>query len=190
MPMSTPTTSFYGREREYLDLLLEKTSGGDAVLDLSCGSGCPMAEYVVSRGRRVIGIDQAESLLDMARSNLASERWILGRMEDYELEDVYGAAIVWDSLFHVARAEHESILRRVVRALPAGGRLMLTVGGSAHPPFTDCMFGERFFYDSHSPAETERVLHALDCRIVLGEFMNRPDGGREKGRYAYVVEKR
>jgi cyclopropane fatty-acyl-phospholipid synthase-like methyltransferase len=161
MPMSTPTTSFYGREREYLDLLLEKTSGGDAVLDLSCGSGCPMAEYVVSRGRRVIGIDQAESLLDMARSNLASERWILGRMEDYELEDVYGAAIVWDSLFHVARAEHESILRRVVRALPAGGRLMLTVGGSAHPPFTNRMFGERFFYDSHPPAETEQVLEAL-----------------------------
>jgi hypothetical protein len=67
---------------------------------------------------------------------------------------------------------------------------MLTVGGSAHPPFTDSMFGERFFYDSNTPAEAERMLETLGCRIVLGEFMNLPDGEKNKGRYAFVAEKR
>jgi len=187
---SKARSGFFGHEQEYLDRLLETTSIGDAVLDLGCGTGRPMAEYVVSRGRRVIGIDQSEPMLDLAKASFPAEKWILGRMEDYTLEDIYGAAMVWDSLFHIPRAEHEPILRRVVCSLPVGGRLMLTIGGSAHPPFTDFMFGERFFYDSNTPAETERMLQALGCRIVLGQFMNLPEGGREKGRYAYVVEKR
>jgi SAM-dependent methyltransferase len=187
---STARSSFCGREREYLDGLLAKTASGDAVLDLGCGTGRPMAEYVVSRGLHVIGVDQCKSLLELAQAHLPTEKWILDRMQDYEPEDAYAAAIIWDSLFHIPRAEHEPILRRVVRGLPIGGRLMLTVGGSAHPPFTDSMFGERFFYDSNTPAETERMLEALGCRIVLGEFMNLPDGENNKGRYAFVAEKR
>jgi hypothetical protein len=138
----------------------------------------------------VIGVDQCKSLLELAKAHLPTEKWILDRMQGYEPEDAYAAAIIWDSLFHIPRAEHEPILRRVVRGLPIGGRLMLTVGGSAHPPFTDSMFGERFFYDSNTPAETECMLETLGCRIVLGELMNLPDGENNKGRYAFVAEKR
>lgn len=66
---------------------------------------------------------------------------------------------------------------------------MLTVGGSAHPAFTDTMFGQAFFYDSNTPDESGQILARLGCRIVIGEFMNLPDGGRDKGRYAIVAEK-
>jgi hypothetical protein len=76
-----------------------------------------------------------------------------------------------------------------VAALPFGGRLMLTVGGSAQPAFTDVMFGHDFFYDSHTPEETEAILDRLDCRLLIAEFMNRPDGDRDRGRYAIVAEK-
>lgn len=182
--------TFFGREREYLDALLSAAPVGTTILDLGCGTGRPMAEHIVAQGRRVLGVDQSEALLQMARSNLPNERWVLSTMEAFEPDQPCHGALLWDSLFHLSRAQHEPILRKVVNALPPGARLMLTVGGSAHPAFTDTMFGQTFSYDSNTPDESEQILIGLGCVIVIGEFMNLPDGGRDKGRYAIVAEKR
>ncbi|KIF79830.1 class I SAM-dependent methyltransferase [Noviherbaspirillum autotrophicum] len=180
---------FFGRERAYLNSVLEAAPAGAAILDLGCGTGRPMAEYAVYRGYCIIGVDQSESLLDLAKARLPQQHWILSPIETVEIGNGYAGAIIWDSLFHIQRSEHESILRKVVDGLPPGGRLMLTVGGSAHPPFSDVMFGQPFFYDSNTPAETEQILRGLGCRLVLAEFMNVPDGAADKGRYAIVAEK-
>jgi hypothetical protein len=60
-------------------------------------------------------------------------------METYEPPLGYRGALLWDSLFHILRTEYESILLKVVNGLTPGGRIMLTVGGSAHPAFpTSC----------------------------------------------------
>ena len=181
--------TFFGREREYLDTLLSAAPLGTTILDLGCGTGRPMAEHIVAQGRRVLGVDQAQALLEIARDHLPTERWVLSTMQAFEPDEPCHGALLWDSLFHVPRHEHEPILRKVVDALPSGARLMLTVGGSAHPAFTDTMFGQTFSYDSNTPEESEQILARLDCRIVIGEFMNLPDGGRDKGRYAIVAEK-
>lgn len=181
-------SGFFGREREYLDAVLAAAPVGTTLLDVGCGTGRPMAEHIVAQGRRVLGVDQSEALLAMARDRLPGERWMLSSMEAFEPDQPCHGALLWDSLFHVPRAEHEPVLRKVVAALVPGARLMLTVGGSAHPAFTDTMFGQAFFYDSNTPEETCQVLARLGCRVIVGEFMNRPDGGRDKGRYAIVAE--
>ena len=53
--------AFFGREQAYLDVLLESVPEGATVLDLGCGTGRPMAEYVVSKGRRILGVDQSRA---------------------------------------------------------------------------------------------------------------------------------
>jgi SAM-dependent methyltransferase len=186
---SRARTGFYGREEAYLDTVLAACPTGGLVLDLGCGTGRPMAEAIVASGRRVLGVDQAEAMLAIARRRLPTEQWVLAAMETFEPPTGYRGALLWDSLFHLPRGEHEPILRRVLRGLPRGGRLMLTVGGSAHPAFTDTMFGQPFFYDSHTPEETEAILDRLGCRVLIAELMNLPDGGRDKGRCAIVAER-
>ncbi len=182
-------TGFSGRERAYLDALLDGLSAGAVVLDLGCGTGRPMAEHVVGRGHRIVGVDQSAALLALARSRFPAETWIESRIEDYVPDRRFAAAISWDALFHVPRERHEAILARVTQALAPGGRLMLTAGGSAHPGFTDEMFGARFFYDSHAPDDTRALLRRLGLRVLIDEFMNLPDGGRDKGRLAFVAQK-
>lgn len=59
--------AFYGREPEYVDMLPGGIPGGSRVLDPGCGTGRPIAEYVLSKGYRVTDVDQAEALLAMAR---------------------------------------------------------------------------------------------------------------------------
>lgn len=58
-----------------------------------------------------------------------------------------------------------------------------------HPPFVDTMFGRDFFYDSYPPDEASELLRGVGFTILIGEYMNEPTGGRDKGRYAIVAEK-
>lgn len=186
---SAARNKFFGREPEYIDAVLSAAPVASTILDMGCGTGYPMADYIVSQGRRILGVDQSEEMLAIARQNLPHEKWVFSSMEAYVPDEGYQGALLWDSLFHLPRTEHEPVLRKVVRGLPAGGRLMLTVGGSAHPAFTDFMYGEEFYYDSNTPEETEQLLHRLGCRLVIAEYMNLPNGGGDKGRYAIVAEK-
>jgi SAM-dependent methyltransferase len=181
--------TFVGRERDYLDALLDGLPVPSRVLDLGCGTGRPMAEYVLGRGHRVTGVDQSEELLELAARRFPGAAWVRASLEEFAFEGPYAGIVCWDALFHVPRAEHEAILGRAAGALRVGGRLMLTVGGSASPPFQDTMFGETFFYDSYPPDVVLAMVRQLGLTPVISEFINLPTAGRDKGRYAIVAEK-
>ncbi|MEM9556193.1 MAG: methyltransferase domain-containing protein [Acidobacteriota bacterium] len=174
-------------ERRILALLCEGLGPGSTILDLGCGTGRPVAEHLVARGFRLTGVDQSPKMLDVAQRLLPEQEWILGSLETFTPHRTYDAAVAWDSLFHIPRAEHEGILRRVRAALPVGGRLALTVGGSDHSAFTDTMFGHEFFYDSHPPKVVEALLESLGFELVHCEFLDLPTSERDKGRYALVA---
>jgi SAM-dependent methyltransferase/ribosomal protein S18 acetylase RimI-like enzyme len=182
-------TSFVGNERGYLELLLERVPTPASILDVGCGTGRPMAEFVLARGHRITGVDQSEELLTIARQRFPDATWLHARIEDFHPEAGYDGVICWDALFHVERAHHEGILSRLYECLVPGGRIMFTVGGSANPPFTDTMFGHEFFYDSHPPQHVSAMLLGLGYELLVNEYMDLPMGGRDKGRVAIVAEK-
>ena len=66
---------------------------------------------------------------------------------------------------------------------------MFSSGGSANPPFTDMMWGQEFFYDSHAPDELTKIVEEVGFRTVLFDVAEPPDGGRNKGKLAMIVEK-
>jgi cyclopropane fatty-acyl-phospholipid synthase-like methyltransferase len=175
-------------EKRVLDLLLERTPTGANVLDLGCGTGRPIAEYLVARQCHVTGVDQSAAMLQLARSRMPEQHWVLSSLENFEPDGEFAAIIAWDSLFHIARDEHAAILARVRAVMPHGGRFALTVGGSEHPAFTDTMFGHTFFYDSHSPDAAMALLVSSGFTIIHSEFLNLPTTGRDKGRFAIVAE--
>ena len=49
------------------------------------------------------------------------------------------------------------------------------------------MFGETFFYDSHSPEMAMSILRKAGFEPLIAEYMNEPTAGRDKGRYAIVA---
>ncbi len=108
-------------------------------------------------------------------------------METFAPDEEYDGAVVWDALFHIPREHHESILRTVLRSMRKGSTLILTVGGSEHPPFTDTMFGQTFFYDSHAPVVVLEILRSLGTIVEHAETINLPTSGRDKGRYGIVA---
>ncbi len=176
-------------DRAYVEAVLGDLAPGARILDAGCGTGRPIAALAIAGGCVVTGIDQSAAMLAHARRDWPDGDWRLARLESVDLDGSYAGAFLWDVLFHLPRDEHAPLLARTLAALADGARLALTVGGSAGPAFTDTMFGHSFFYDSHPPAVAGALLRELGVVVEREGFVNPPTGGRDKGRYAFVVRK-
>lgn len=174
-------------EVRILSMLVDKLAPDSTILDLGCGTGQPVATHLAASGYRIIGVDQSPGMLEFARNRLPTHQWILAEIENFPFDAHCGAALAWDSLFHLPRERHEEIFVRLRGALPLGGRLALTAGGSNHPPFTDSMFDHDFFYDSHPPAGTLEALARAGFCVEHHEYLNIPDGAGDRGRIAVVA---
>ncbi len=186
-------TRLQPKEVEYLSLLLDPLAQGGTILDLGCGTGQPIATYLASRGHQVVGVDGSEAMLAIARQQLPAHRWIHERIEQVEFAETFAAVVCWDSLFHLPRHHHESMIRKIHRWLMPGGRLMVSSGGVVDDQgegFTDTMFGHEFFYDSLSPQRMVAVIEESGFDILVAEMCDPPDGGRNKGKWATVAAKR
>jgi cyclopropane fatty-acyl-phospholipid synthase-like methyltransferase len=186
-PWDAARTHLRSRERAYLDALLVDLAPGSQILDLGCGTGRPIAEAALQRGHRLTGVDQAEALLALARARFPEATWIAAAIEQFESTQRFAAIVCWDSLFHIERSEHESLFARFVQLLEPGGRLMLSLGGSDHPAFTDEMFGRQFFYDSHPPERALELLALCGFTPIVSELLDPPAPPRDRGRYAVVA---
>ena len=184
-------TTLQPKEAEYLALLLDPLLTGSTILDLGCGTGRPIAEHIVSRGHHIVGVDGSAVLLALARAQLPEQRWLHALIEEVEFEETFAAVVCWDSLFHLPRALHAPIIRKIHRWLVPGGRLMISSGGNVtgEEGFTDTMFGHSFYYDSLPPQRMTAVLEETGFTILRSEMCNLPDGDHDKGKWATVAEK-
>lgn len=181
------------RELAWLAALVEGLPAGAPVLDLGCGTGRPLAAWLLQRGYAVTGVDQAAALLARARQRFPDGVWIEAEFGSWlaaEREEArFAAVLCWDALFHVERARHGAIFADARRLLREGGRLLLTSGGSPGPAFTDTMFGERFFYDAHDPSATVALLRSTGFGIRRHGWLDAPTTGRDKGRFAVLADR-
>lgn len=175
------------RESTVLDAVVARLAPSARILDLGCGTGRPIAERMVARGFTVTGVDQSAAMLAHARRLLPASEWIESPIETFTTAGRFDAVIAWDSLFHIPREAMPGIFANVATILEPGGVFACTLGGSAQPAFEDEMFGERFFYDAPPPERVEGLLTAAGLRLVESQVLNHPDGGRDKGRNAYIA---
>jgi SAM-dependent methyltransferase len=180
-------STFSDAEQRLVTLFLEGITVPDPILDLGCGTGRPIGEYLLRRGYALVGVDQAVDMLQFARTRFPEATWIESSIEGFQTTMVFAGIVCWDALFHIERSFHEGILRRMAIMLRPNGTIMLTVGGSAQPAFTDTMFDQPFFYDSHPPEIVVDLLEQIGFQIIAAEFLNKPTSGRDKGRYVVVA---
>lgn len=171
--------------KKYVDLLLCRLEPGALVLDLGCGTGEPVARYLIERGFRLVCVDESAGMLEVARRVVPEAELIRADMLDLELNEQFAAAIVWDSLFHVERTRHREVFEKLSALLSPGGLLLFSAGGSGHAGFTSEMHGRTFFYSAHEPEETLRLLTSSGFEVELCE----EDDPSSKGHIAVVARK-
>jgi len=156
-----------------LGRLLERALGdlppSPAVLDVGCGSGVPVAAWLVTRGCRVTGLDASAGLLELAARAVPAATLVLGDMRLVEPPDLYDAIVAWDSVFHVPRSDHAAVFGRFARWLRPHGALVLSLSGSTWEGTSE-IYGETFFYSGHAPDESLRLLRGAEFEVLHAEI--------------------
>lgn len=171
--------------KKYVDLLLGELEPGAEVLDLGCGTGEPVARYLLGRGFRVLCVDESAAMLEIARRVVPAAELMRADMCELEPGRLFAAAVAWDSVFHVERSRHATVFERLAALLTPGAPLLLSAGGSGHEGFTSEMYGHDFFYSGHDPEETLRLLGAAGFRVELCE----EDDPSSRGHIAVLARK-
>jgi SAM-dependent methyltransferase len=148
-------------EKPYIDRVLDSRPPGSPVLDVGCGTGQPIAEYLLSRGVTLTGCDVSPSMIRKARELFPSSgEWIVADMRALALKRKFGAIIAWDSFFHLSATDQRSVLPRFRDHLSEGGVLLFTSGPSAGEQI-GAMYGELLYHASLAPDEYRSILEDL-----------------------------
>lgn len=160
----------YLYEQSWLDRFCEKLSNNAKVLDLGCGSGVPIARYLIKKGCAITGVDSSEVMLEMAQQNFSVEkypnhRWILGDMRNvqlnenvsYNTDSIFDGILAWDSFFHLTADDQRQMFTQFQRISKIGTMLMFTSGPSDGEAIGE-MFGEALYHASLSPDEYRQLL--------------------------------
>ncbi len=135
--------------------------GVSAVLDVCCGTGL-MAQQLVSRGYRVVGVDSSPAMLARARELLGPDADLIRQtLPDLTLDGTFDAAIsTFDGFNYLTPADLQRTLAAVSQRLRCGGSLIFDL-------LTDAMM--RFavanpVINGRAEGYDYRIVNAVDVR--------------------------
>ena len=150
-----------------LDLITERLPPQSAILDVGCGAGVPVARHL-ARHCHVTGVDISPRMIELARENVPSARFVEGDIMDADFPAAHFAAIVsFYALFHLPRQEHEALFRRFARWLKPGGLLLLTLAPKDDGPgYTDDFHGVAMYWSNFGLEVYRDILARAGFRLL------------------------
>ncbi|MCU4359231.1 class I SAM-dependent methyltransferase [Acinetobacter ursingii] len=156
----------YLYEKAWLDHFLALLPATDAsVLDLGCGSGHPIAAYLIENGCQVTGIDRSEVMLEMARQSFPEQTWINADMRHFHFDQQFDGILAWDSFFHLTPDDQREMFAQFSAHAKLGAALMFTSGPS-HGEAIGKMFGEPLYHASLDAEEYRALLAQYSFDVV------------------------
>lgn len=164
----------------WLDMLIPLLHPGQAVLDLGCGCGIPVADRLAAR-YPFTGVDISPVQIQRARDRFPDSTFICADMELIELpQNSYQAIVSFYALIHIPIDEQRQIIKKIKSWLQPEGYLMLTIGHKAWTGTENDWLGVQgaTMYWSHADSATyESWLTQTGFTIVSTRFIPEGDGG-------------
>ena len=152
-------------EKGWLDRFSDLLPKRAKVLDIGCGAGEPIAQYLISQGFEVEGIDFSEAMLGIVRGRFPNQHWHLMDMRELSLSSRFDGIIAWHSFFHLSHDDQELTLPRIVKHLEPHGVLLLTVGDH-YGESVGRVGTEEIYHASFSFEAYEKILSSLDMKVL------------------------
>lgn len=152
-------------EKNWLDRFTSLLPDGGSILDIGCGSGEPIAGYLISKGYDVSGIDASMPLIALCRGRFPANFWAVADMRELGLGRRFDGLIAWNSFFHLKPDDQRRMFD--VFHLHANERaaLMFTAGPE-HGEALGTLRGEPLYHASLSREEYEGLLRAHGFRLL------------------------
>lgn len=152
-------------------------SPGACVLDLGCGPGAPVAQFLAARGLHVTGVDAAPTMIALARERLPACEWIVADMRDLALGRRFDALLAWDSFFHLPRCDQRQMFPIFADHLAPSGLLLFNAGptdGEAIGSYR----GEPLHHASLAAHEYRGLLAEAGFEVIAHAAEDQAAGGR------------
>ncbi|MBP0481202.1 class I SAM-dependent methyltransferase [Sagittula sp. M10.9X] len=147
-------------ERAWLDRFLAVLPcGSPRVLDLGCGSGVPVADYLIANGCRICGVDAAPAMLCAARQRFPGHKWVEADMRALPPLGRFDGIVAWHSAFHLPPEDQRRMFAVYAALCRPGAPLMFTSGTECDEVIGDFR-GEPLYHASLDSAEYRSLLLA------------------------------
>lgn len=164
-------------ERDWLDRFRAAIGAGATVLDLGCGSGEPIAHYLIGWGHPVSGVDSSHTLIGLCAARFPEHDWSVGDMRRLDLGRRFGGIIAWDSFFHLTPDDQRAMFPIFSAHAEPGAALMFTSGPAAGEAIGSYR-GETLYHASLDPADYERLLASHGFEVLDHVIEDAACGGR------------
>ncbi|MDB5648688.1 MAG: class SAM-dependent methyltransferase [Hyphomicrobiales bacterium] len=152
-------------EKGWLDKFVALLPSGGSILDIGCGSGDPVARYLIQQSYRVIGLDSSQRMIAMCERRFPDNEWIVADMRTIDLGRTYDGLLAWDSTFHLTPEDQEAVFSTFARHAHPGTAMMFT-SGPEHGEAIGSWRGDELYHASLAPAEYRAALEANGFEIV------------------------
>ena len=139
-------------ERPHLERFAAALPAGAEVLDLGCGSGRPIAAWLIGQGFRLTGVDASPGLIARCRTAFPEHEWRLDDMRGLDLGRRFDGVVAWFSAFHLTAEAQAAMAAVYARHLQPGGVLMF-IGGPERGVAMGTWMDEPLYHASLEPAE-------------------------------------
>jgi len=144
-------------EKSWLDRFADKIVPGGTLLDLGCGSGDPIAGYFLAKGFRIVGVDFAKSMIELAQTRYPKADWYVQDIRALDIIDKFDGVYSWDGFFHLSVEEQRAAIPILASYVKPEGTMLLTVGTS-EGEVTGTVGGETVYHASLSADEYKMLM--------------------------------
>lgn len=146
-------------ERPHLERFASGLPERGEVLDLGCGSGRPIADWLIGQGFRLTGVDASPALIARCQVRFPGHDWRLADIRELDLGRRFDGVLAWFSSFHLTPEAQAGMAVVYARHLKPGGALMF-IGGPKRGVAMGEWMGEPLYHGSLDPAEYRAGLEA------------------------------
>lgn len=154
-------------DRTWLDRFTARLRPGDAILDVGCGSGRPIAAALIERGFRVTGVDSSASLIAHATADLPEGGFVRADMRTLDLGETFAGVLAWHSLFHLSPADQRIALPRLLAHAAPIASVMFS-SGPYEGSIVGSWRGDPLYHGSLGPQEYETLLTSQGFVVETG----------------------
>ncbi len=156
-------------EKFYLNLLQQYIPPGSKILDVGCGTGEPIARFLIDEKYLVTGVDASKKMIELCRQRFPKERWILADMRKLALHEKFDTVIVWHSLFHLSHQDQRTTLKLLASFVNPNGLLIFTTGPEYSEEWVN-NGGQNLYQASLAPEEYRQILKNNDFTILANRI--------------------
>jgi cyclopropane fatty-acyl-phospholipid synthase-like methyltransferase len=157
--------------RKYLESFSKHIKKGTTVLDVGCGAGRPVDEFLIKKGFAVNGIDISSRMIKLAEKNVPQAFYEVKDMTRLqEGEYCVDGIVSLYAIFHTDRKNHSELLKKFASFMPNGGVLLITMGAEDWEGSEENFHGAEMFWSHYGAEKNKELVEQAGFTIILNEI--------------------